>query len=149
PSLPISHASADAGTLRERIEEPPRSLEGPTPSADAVQRPEPDREPGAGAGPPRSGGLFADRVSAGPKRAAFARSGNGLYPPSYPRRIKAPRQQPLLNFDAAPSHDPVPPTSIPPEALIDGTVISPPAIASRNGDPTPLPACNDAALPAE
>src|SRR5207244_10160795 len=42
------------------------------------------------------------------------------------------------------SDNPPPATPAPHGATSHGTVISPPAIASWNGDPTPLPACNDA-----
>src|SRR5262249_33254299 len=75
------------------------------------------------------------------QRSAFPRHSNGVHPQSHVARLKASRQQPTL-FDFLPGNSSFD-TPAPPGATNEGTVISPPVIASGNGDPTPLPACND------
>src|SRR5271170_881984 len=73
----------DDGTLRQRVEDQPRGVEGNAVGAEAGQRPEPDRERGNGDGHQGTGGSFVQRISTGQDRSTFARRGNGLPPNSY------------------------------------------------------------------
>src|SRR5438874_7223863 len=57
-AAPKSDLASDAGARRPGAEDPPRRVEGSSLPAEAGQRPEPDRERGAGAGPQGTGGLF-------------------------------------------------------------------------------------------
>src|SRR5216683_5003440 len=86
-----SDAVADAGTLRQPTEDPPRNLEGPSLPSEAGQRPEPDRERGFGDGSQGTGELFTFRVSAERQRNAFAGRSHGVHPPSHAARVKASR----------------------------------------------------------
>src|SRR6185437_5358646 len=97
--------AADAGTLRQGTEDPPRSLEGSALSNEAGQRPEPDRERGSGDGSQGTGGSFAFRVTAGRNRSAFPGGSDGVRSPSHVARVKASRRQPSL-FDSLPQPDP-------------------------------------------
>src|SRR5579864_9530875 len=135
-------AAAGSGDVRAGAEDQARSLEGNAGPGEAGQRPEPDRVRGAGNGAPGLGGAFALRITSERQRNAFPRRGNGVHPQTHVARLKASRKQPTL-FDSVSGNSP-PATPAPPGATSNDTVISPPVIASGNGDPTPLPACNDA-----
>ena len=106
---------------------------------EAGQRPEPDRERGAGDGPQGTGGSFALRVSSGRQRTAFPRRSNGVHPPSHAARVKASRHQPTLFDFAALLHRCPSPPPAPPGPSSDGTLISPPGRASGNRFPLKVP----------
>src|SRR5690242_16134846 len=141
PAAPGAHAAAGSGILRQGAQGQPRRPEDPPGPGAAGQPPEPDRERSPGDRAPGTGGFFARRVG-GRERPALPRRSDGLSPPSYAARVKASRTL----FDSFPD-DSSSPVLAPPGALSDGTISSPPGIASGNGDPTPLPACNDADAP--
>jgi hypothetical protein len=105
PTPEEPEAAADRGTLRQGAEDQPRSLEGSPLTDETGQRPDPDRERGAGDGPQGSGGSFALRVSSERNRTVFSRSRNGFHQSSYAARVRASRGQPSL-FDDLPQLEP-------------------------------------------
>src|SRR5690349_20459253 len=81
---------------------------------------------------------FVARVASERKKSQEER--NGDRPASHAARVRMYRDQPLN-----PLYDLITPAAPPVDQ--GGTVIIPPGITSGNGDPTPLPAGNGAALP--
>src|SRR5579872_7310198 len=102
PASQAEAGAADNGALRPRTEEPAPGLEGNAHAGDTGQRPEPDRERGAGAGTEGPGGSFTQRFSSGRPGSVIPRPGNGVHPPSYVARVKASRGQQRSLFDLPP-----------------------------------------------
>src|SRR6185437_3041185 len=129
-------ATSGSGTVREGVEDQPRSLEGNSRQGEAGQRPEPDLFGSNGTGVERNGGSFARRIAEGRGRAPVAGQGNGLRPRTFVEKVKVSRGQRSL-FDPAPttSSPEPPPTDTPPPPATP-----PPEVPSvSRSQPTPPP----------